>query len=97
MTSDPKHDILGELEWRVLWSAGDVLKQTKQVVKKVVEQSWESGKLPIKLVDKRQWIVGYKVHKTFFGQTATPILTGPKKPRLLRERYYNDVKVERGV
>jgi len=97
MTSDPRRDLLNELDWGVLWSSGGVLEQTKKVAKKVVTQAWESGTLPIKLEGKRQWIVVYKIHKTFFGQTATPILTGPKKPRLLRERYYTDIKVERGV
>lgn len=97
MTSDVRRELASELEWNIIWSAGRVEEQTKKVTQKVLTQAWESGKLPVKLENERQWIVGYKVHKTFFGHTTTPIIVGPKKPRLLRERYYNDVKVERGV
>jgi hypothetical protein len=71
-------------------------RETARVTKEFVAQAWESGTLPVQCGD-RQWVVGWIVAKTFFTTYLTPIKVGPKKPRLLRESYFNQTSAEPGV
>jgi hypothetical protein len=70
------------------------LRDVKEAVRRATKKLWDEGLLPCKL--KKNWIVGWRVYRAFFYQSYTPILVGPAKPSKLRERYYNDVRVEIG-
>jgi len=74
----------------VRFAFGDPDTQTKEVVKKYVEDAWNNEKLPYQL-KPGVWVVGWKVHKTFFNCFVYPIMVGPAKPTRLRKRHYKDV------
>lgn len=67
----------------------------RETVKRHVLEAYGNGHLPAKL--GKEWCVGFKVHKTFFGVTVYPILVGPKPPSQIRDKYYNQVTFSRGV
>lgn len=67
----------------------------RETVKRHVLEAYGKGHLPTKL--GKEWCVGFKVHKTFFGVTVNPILVGHKPPSHIRDKYYNQVTFSRGV
>lgn len=59
------------------------------IIKTEVKAMWNEGLLPCKLGPPacKQWIVGYRISKTFWTSHATAIMVGPKKPTKFRPHY----------
>lgn len=76
--------LLGALG-NIVFSDGNPEKQAIDITTQIIKEAWAKGNLPQK--DGKQWIVGYRVYKTFLSGYVTPIKCGPARPSKFRDRY----------